>query len=105
MSTTTTGKNSEEILLSVPDRLEEVQFPEPALRLALCSHIRVPNENEIDHLAEIEKVFAPKQAKKPTAKIKTVRKPTPAKDRGVSNGPSTPPKRDHHSVHVPQRAG
>jgi hypothetical protein len=41
--------------------LKEVQLPELALRLALCSHIRVPNENEIDHLAEIEKVFAPKK--------------------------------------------
>ena len=40
-------------------RPAEVQLPELALRLALCSHIRVPNENEIDHLAEIEKVFAP----------------------------------------------
>jgi hypothetical protein len=59
--------------------LEEVQVPELALRLALCSHIRVPNENEIDHLAEVEKVFAPKRAKKPTTKKKTVRKPTPAK--------------------------
>jgi hypothetical protein len=56
-----------------------VQLPELALRLALCSHIRVPNENEIDHLAEVEIVFAPKQAKKPTAKKKTVRKPTPTK--------------------------
>jgi ParB family chromosome partitioning protein len=73
------NQNSEEILLSVADRLEEVQLPELALRLALCSHIRVPNENEIDHLAEVEKVFAPKQAKKATAKNKTVRKPTPAK--------------------------
>jgi hypothetical protein len=58
--------------------LEEVQLPELALRLALCSHIRIPNENEIDHLAEVEKVFAPKQAKKPVTKKKTVRKPTPA---------------------------
>jgi ParB family chromosome partitioning protein len=72
-------QSSEEILLSVADRLEEVQLPELALRLALCSHIRVPNENEIDHLAEAEKVFAPKQAKKRTAKKKSVRKPTPAK--------------------------
>jgi hypothetical protein len=56
-----------------------VQLPELALRLALCSHIRVPNENEIDHLAEVEKVFAPKQAKKPPTRKKTVRKPTPAK--------------------------
>jgi ParB family chromosome partitioning protein len=71
-------QSSEEILLSVADRLEEVQLPELALRLALCSHIRIPNENEIDHLAEVEKVFAPKQAKKRTAK-KAVRKPTPAK--------------------------
>ena len=72
------NQSSEEILLSVSDRLEEVQLPELALRLALCSHIRIPHENEIDHLAEIEKVFAPKQAKKRTAK-KAVRKPTPAK--------------------------
>jgi ParB family chromosome partitioning protein len=73
------NQSSEEILLSVANRLEEVQLPELALRLALCSHIRVPNENEIDHLAEVEKVFAPKQAKKPTTRKKTVRKPTPAK--------------------------
>lgn len=46
MSTTTTGKNSEEILLSVSDRLEEVQLPEPAPRLALCFHIHVPKKNE-----------------------------------------------------------
>jgi hypothetical protein len=59
--------------------LEEVQLPELALRLALCSHIRIPNENEIDHLAEIEKVFGPKQAKKPTTKKKTARKPAPTK--------------------------
>jgi ParB family transcriptional regulator, chromosome partitioning protein len=62
------NQSSEENLLSVADRLEEVQLPELALRLALCSHIRIPNENEIDHLAEVEKVFAPKQAKKPTTK-------------------------------------
>jgi ParB family transcriptional regulator, chromosome partitioning protein len=73
------NQSSEEILLSVSDRLEEVQLPELALRLALCSHIRVPNENEIDHLAEVEKVFAPKQAKKTTAKKKGVKKRTSAK--------------------------
>jgi ParB family transcriptional regulator, chromosome partitioning protein len=73
------NQSSEEFLLSVADRLEEVQLPELALRLALCSHIRIPKENEIDHLAEVEKVFAPKQAKKPTAKKKSVRKPTAAK--------------------------
>jgi ParB family chromosome partitioning protein len=73
------NQSSEEILLSVASRLEEAQLPELALRLALCSHVRIPNENEIDHLAEIEKVFAPKQAKKPTTKKKTLRKPTPAK--------------------------
>jgi ParB family chromosome partitioning protein len=72
-------QSSEEILLSVADRLEEVQLPELALRLALCSHVRIPNENEIDHLAEIEKVFTPKQAKRPTAKKKTARKPAPTK--------------------------
>jgi hypothetical protein len=59
--------------------LEEVQLPELALRLALCSHIRIPNENEIDHLAEVEKAFAPKQAKKPTSKKKTVKKLATAK--------------------------
>jgi hypothetical protein len=56
-----------------------VKLPELALRLALCSHIRIPNENEIDHLAEVERVFAPKQAKKPTAKKKAVKKPKSAK--------------------------
>jgi len=66
-------------VLAVADRLEEVQLPELALRLALCSHIRIPNENEIDHLAEVEKAFAPKQAEKPTAKKKTVKKPATAK--------------------------
>jgi ParB family transcriptional regulator, chromosome partitioning protein len=71
-------QSSEEILLSVADQLEEVQLPELALRLALCSHIRIPNENEIDHLAEVEKVFAPKQPKR-TVKKKIVKKPTPAK--------------------------
>jgi ParB family chromosome partitioning protein len=75
------NQSSEEILLSVADRLEEVQLPELALRLALCSHIRVPNENEIDHLAEVEKVFAPKQARKRTAKKKTVKKPAPPKSK------------------------
>ena len=79
MRTTTNNQSSEEILLSVADRLEEVQLPELALRLALCSHICVPNQNAIDHLTEVEKAFAPKQAKKPTAKKKNVRKPTPAK--------------------------
>jgi ParB family transcriptional regulator, chromosome partitioning protein len=73
------NQSSEEILLSVADRLEDVQLPELALRLALCSHLRIPNENEIDHLAEVEKVFVPKLAKKPTAKKKAVKKPTPAK--------------------------
>ena len=73
------NQSSEEILLSVANRLEEVRLPELALRLALCSHIRVPDENEIYHLAEVEKVFAPKQAKKPTTKKKTVKEPTPAK--------------------------
>jgi hypothetical protein len=73
------NRSSEEILLSVADRLEEVQLPEFGLQLALCSHIRIPNEKEINHLAEVEKAFAPKQAKKPTAKKKTVKKPTPAK--------------------------
>jgi hypothetical protein len=66
-------------LLSVADRLEEVRLPELALRLALCSHIRIPNDNEIDHLAEVEKVFAPKGAKKPPTKKKTARKPTPTR--------------------------
>ena len=47
--------------------------------MALCSHIRVPKENEIDHLAEVEKVFAPKQAKKRTSKKKTVKEPRPLK--------------------------
>lgn len=75
------NQSSDEILLSVADRLEEVQLPELALRLALCSHVRIPNENEIDHLAEVEKVFAPKQAKKPTAK----KKPTPAKGKTAKN--------------------
>jgi ParB family chromosome partitioning protein len=75
------NQSSEEVLLSVADRVEEIQLPELALRLALCSHIRVPNENEIDHLAEVEKVFAPKQAKKPAAKEKTFKKPTPAKSK------------------------
>jgi ParB family chromosome partitioning protein len=75
------NQSSEEVLLSVADRVEEIQLPELALRLALCSHIRVPNENEIDHLAEVEKVFAPKQAKKPAAKKKIFKKPTPAKSK------------------------
>jgi hypothetical protein len=70
--------------MSVADRLEEVQLPELALRLALCSHIRIPNENEIDHLAEVEKVFAREQAKKPVTKKKTVRKPMPAKGKTAS---------------------
>jgi hypothetical protein len=74
-------QSSEEILLSVADRLEEVQLPELALRLPLCSHIRIPNENKSDHLAEVEKVFAPKQAKKPTAKKKTVKKTAPPKSK------------------------
>jgi ParB family chromosome partitioning protein len=73
------NESSEEILLSVADRLEEVQLPELALRLALCSHIRVPHEDEIDHLAEAEKVFAPQQAKKPAAKKKTAKKRAPVK--------------------------
>ncbi|MDX6463331.1 MAG: ParB family transcriptional regulator, chromosome partitioning protein [Acidobacteriaceae bacterium] len=73
------NQSSEEILLSVADRLEEVQLPELALRLALCSHIRIPNENEIDHLAEVEKVFAHEQAKKLAAKKKNVKKPAPTK--------------------------
>jgi hypothetical protein len=60
-----------------PGTVSSISVPE--LRLALCSHIRVPNENEIDHLAEIEKVFAPKQAKKPTAKKKAVKKRASAK--------------------------
>jgi ParB family chromosome partitioning protein len=72
------NQSSEEILLSVADRLEEAQLSELAVRLALCSHIRLPNENELDHLAEVEKVFAPKQAKKPSAKKKRLRKPAPA---------------------------
>jgi hypothetical protein len=74
-------QSSEEILLSVADRLEEARLPELALWLALCSHIRIPNENEIDHLTEVEKAFAPKQAKKPTTKKMTVRKPMSAKSK------------------------
>jgi ParB family chromosome partitioning protein len=57
------NQSSGEILLAVADRLEEVQLPELALRLALCSHIRIPNENEIDHLAEVEKAFAPQTSR------------------------------------------
>lgn len=41
--------------------------------------LSLPNENEIDHQAEVEKVFAPKQAKKPTARNKTAKKGAPAK--------------------------
>jgi len=59
---------------SVPEAISRtrshrtIHLPELELRLALCSHIRVPNESEIDHLAEVEKVFAPKQEKKTTTK-------------------------------------
>jgi len=67
MSTITTGKKLGGDSAVIADRLEEVRLPELALRLALCSHIHVPNENEFDHL--VEKVFAPKQSKKGTAKI------------------------------------
>jgi hypothetical protein len=46
---------------------------------SVWNYIRLPNKNEVDHLAEPEKVFTLKQAKKPTAKKKSIRKPGPAK--------------------------
>jgi hypothetical protein len=53
--------------------------------MVLCYRIGVPNENEIDHLAEVEKIFAPKQVKKATAKKKTVKKPARPKSKMAKN--------------------
>jgi hypothetical protein len=73
-------QSSKEILLSAADRLEEVQLPELALRLALRSHIRVPNENEIDHLVEGREGICSQTSKEGlTAKKKTVKNPAPPK--------------------------
>ena len=75
-------QSAEELLLSVADRLENGQLPQLALRLALTTHIAIPSENAIDHLAEAEKVFAPQQPKKAakkTASAKAARKPKAGK--------------------------
>jgi ParB family chromosome partitioning protein len=65
-------QSAEEVLLSVIDGLLDDKLPAVALRLALTGHIDSPNEGEIDHLVEVEKLFAPAQrtvaAKKASAK-------------------------------------
>jgi ParB family chromosome partitioning protein len=80
-------QSAEEILLSVPDRLEDDQLPRFALRLAHTTHTGIPDENAIDHLAEAEKVFAPAQSKKATARKtaskKAARKPMPDKSKAA----------------------
>jgi ParB family transcriptional regulator, chromosome partitioning protein len=80
-------QTGEEVLLSVVDGLEDDKLSSFALRLALTGHADIPRENEIDHLAEAEAVFAPPQpkkakAKKPTPK-KAAKKPTPVKTKAA----------------------
>jgi ParB family transcriptional regulator, chromosome partitioning protein len=76
-------QTGEEVLLSVVDGLEDDKLSSFALRLALTGHADIPRENEIDHLAEAEAVFAPPQPKKAKAKKttpkKAAKKPTPIK--------------------------
>ncbi len=76
-------QTGEEVLLSVVDGLEDDKLSSFALRLALTGHADIPRENEIDHLAEAEAVFAPPQPKKAKAKKaipkNAAKKPTPIK--------------------------
>jgi ParB family transcriptional regulator, chromosome partitioning protein len=69
----------EEVLLSVVDGLEDDKLSGFALRLALTGHADIPRENEIDHLAEAEAVFAQPQPKKVKAKKATTKKTAPIK--------------------------
>ena len=72
-------QTGEEVLLSVVDGLEDDKLSGFALRLALTGHADIPRENEIDHLAEAEAVFAQPQPKKVKAKKATTKKTTPIK--------------------------
>jgi ParB family chromosome partitioning protein len=76
-------QTGEEVLLSIVDGLEDDKLSSFALRLALTGHADIPRENEIDHLAEAEAVFAPPQPKKAKTKKatpkKAVKKLTPIK--------------------------
>jgi ParB family chromosome partitioning protein len=71
-------QTGEEVLLSVVDGLEDDKLSGFALRLALTGHADIPRENEIDHLAEAEAVFAQPQPKKVKAKA-TSKKTAPIK--------------------------
>ena len=67
-------QTGEEVLLSVVDGLEDDKLSSFALRLALTGHADIPRENEIDHLAEAEAVFAQPQPKKVKTKKATTKK-------------------------------
>jgi hypothetical protein len=114
------NQSSEEILLSVANRLEEVQLPELALRLALCSHIRIPNENEIDHLAGWRRYSPPNKQRNPLQRKRLSgnqrlpkakqqrRRPQSESLPNPTEGPAmAPPPNsggDHDSVHVQAEA-
>ena len=72
-------QTGEEVLLSVVDGLEDDKLSGFALRLALTGHADIPRENEIDHLAEAEAVFAQPQPKKVKTKKATTKKTAPIK--------------------------
>ena len=86
-------QTGEEVLLSVVDGLEDDKLSSFALRLALTGHADIPRENEIDHLAEAEAVFAPPQPKKAKAKKatpkKAAKKPTPVKGKSAKKKTAT----------------
>ena len=81
----------DEIVLAALDGTADEKLTSLALRLVLCDHIGIPNENQPDLLTEAEQVFAPKKPKpvkakadgsnkvKPTAATATAKKETTRK--------------------------
>jgi ParB family chromosome partitioning protein len=112
-------QTGEEVLLSVIEGLEDDKLPSFALRLALTGHADIPRENEIDHLAEAEAVFAPPQLKKAKAKggtpqkapKKAAKKPTAIKAKTIKKKTTKaeskphPPWRPQRPVVSPAHSG
>ncbi len=78
-------RGAEEVLLATIDGLADDQLTGFALRLALTGHTALPNDGEIDFLAEAEAALAipkprkPASAKKTKAPIESAPTPTPKK--------------------------
>jgi ParB family chromosome partitioning protein len=61
-------QSDDEIVLAALDGTADEKLTSLALRLVLCDHIGIPNENQPDLLTEAEQVFAPKKPKPVKAK-------------------------------------